>query len=641
MRPLPRLSPTAAVLLAAPGAILAIWGLLFAAGGLSPGATNLIAAGTTLPAGVIFGLIAIGWWPFCTPSRASLIAAGGLALFSLVAAASSLWSISAATSTGTAILAATYLGAFSLGMLLGPILKRPGVVFACGITAVASACSAWALCARSFAETTGVQFTPRLSGTLSLPNSLAILALAGTLGGLGLTAHKNPRLRALGGGVVGVNALALVLTSSRSGLGLALIGIFAMQLVLPAAPRMRLIGLLTLVPAVLFGFRIATWPAFTDTSKLVAAAGWGLLAATLSSILLGAGIAWIAARLLPGARPDAHEGRASRRSTLIAGGTLLVLFVALVAKAGGPVGTINAIRAGFTGPVGQSGVRIGIGSNLRDHWWQTAWDGFTAEPFYGWGAGTFRLLEQITRTPAYTTGSTHNALLEALAGTGVLGGLPFIVGGAALVVLIVRGVRRPRPKDAVGATVVGILAFAFLAQGMVDVDWSLAAQGVVVFAGIGAIAPALAQQSRILPRWRTIYATVAVLLITAGLFAVPFWLSERQTSQSESVLIDNPYQALVLAKSAHRFNPLAVGPLVVEADALEELGDHAGARRALEAAIRREPSNYEPFLAYGTYLAYSWNELEAGRQALERANALSGGDPSVRVVLDTLPPPTP
>ena len=221
MNPLPRFSPTAAALLAVPGVVLAIWGILFAAGGLAQGADSLIAAGTTIPAGVVFGLIAVGWWPYVVPSRTTLIAAGGLTVFALVAALSSRWSLSAGDSINTGILSAGYLGALALGVLLGPALRRPGVVFATGLTALATIASTWALIARSFATTTGVQFTPRLSGSLSLPNALAVLALTGVIGGFALCAHSDRRLRALGGGVVGVNMLALVLTSSRSGLGLA------------------------------------------------------------------------------------------------------------------------------------------------------------------------------------------------------------------------------------------------------------------------------------------------------------------------------------------------------------------------------------------------------------------------------------
>ncbi|MGI9116598.1 MAG: hypothetical protein ACR2JV_03035, partial [Gaiellales bacterium] len=98
MRPEPRFSPTAAVLLAAPAVVLSVWGVLFAAGGLSPGAADLIAASTAAPAGIVLGLMAIGWWPFELPSPAGLVAAGGLLVFSVVAALSGFWSLSATDS---------------------------------------------------------------------------------------------------------------------------------------------------------------------------------------------------------------------------------------------------------------------------------------------------------------------------------------------------------------------------------------------------------------------------------------------------------------------------------------------------------------------------------------------------------------
>jgi cytochrome c-type biogenesis protein CcmH/NrfG len=78
--------------------------------------------------------------------------------------------------------------------------------------------------------------------------------------------------------------------------------------------------------------------------------------------------------------------------------------------------------------------------------------------------------------------------------------------------------------------------------------------------------------------------------------------------------------------------------LLAEADALQELGDTQGAQAALRQAIELEPKNYEPWLAYGTYLAYSWGQLEQGRAALQQALLLSGNDGSVYVVVDTLPP---
>lgn len=639
MRPLPRLSPTAAVLLAAPAVILVLWGVLFGAGGIAPGASELIAAGTVLPAGVVLGLMTWGRWPFARPGTTTLLAAGGLALFTVVAALSGLWSLSAAQSESTAILASGYLGALVLGLLLGPALPRPGVVFSTGLTALATVASTWALIARSFAATTGVQLSPRLSGTLTLPNALAMLSLAGVFGGLALAAHRDVRLRALGGAIAAVNALALVLTSSRSGLGLTVIGIVVLLLVLPTPPRMRLAGLVAILPAIALGFRAARWTAFTAPEQSVQPAGWQLLIATAAAAALGAVIAALFHRVMPGNDPAGAPRRATRRTLLIAVGGIVLLGVAVVIRAGGIGGTIDAIRAGFTSPVGQAGVRVGIGSNYRDHWWATAWDGFTEKPWHGWGAGTFRLLEQITQSPTQVTDSAHNTILEVLAGVGLAGGIPFLIGGAALVVMAVTGIRRPRPDDAIGAAVIAIAALAFLAQGLVDVDWSLAAIGVIVYAGIGAIAPADHPQTPITAPWRAISGALCVGLVATGLFAVPFWLSARQTAESQNLIVDDPTTALTLAASAHRLNPLAVPPLLAEADARESLGDHIGARIALQEALRLEPSNYEAWLAYGTYLAFAWDDPEGGRKALQWAARLSGGDESVYVVLDAVPPP--
>ena len=629
------------MLLAVPAVLVAIWGVLFGAGGIAPGATELIAAGTALPAGVALGLMACGRWPFVLPNPASLVAAGGLALFAVVAALSGLWSLSPAQSVSTAILASGYLGALALGLLLGPTLRRPGTVFATGLTALATVASTWALIARSFGGSTGVQLSPRLSGTLTLPNALAVLALIGVFGGLALAAHRDIRLRALGGAIAAVNALALVLTSSRSGLGLTVIGIVILLLVLPTPPRLRLSGLVAILPAIVIGFRAASWTAFTAPEQSVQAAGWQLVIATAVAIILGAALAAFFHRVMPGNDPAGAPRRASRRTLLIAIAGLLLMAIAVVIRAGGIGATVAAIRAGFTSPVGQAGVRVGIGSNYRDHWWTTAWDGFTAEPLLGWGAGTFRLLEQTTRNPTQVTDSAHNTLLEVLAGVGLLGGLPFIAAGIALVVMALRALRRPRTDDATGVTVVVVASLAFLLQGLVDVDWSLAAVGVVVYAAIGAIAPVDRLQTRIAPAGRAIAGVLCIGLIAAGLLALPFWLSARQTVESQNLIVDDPTTALALAASAHRSNPLAVPPLLAEADARESLGDSAGARAALQEAIRLEPSNYEAWLAYGTYLAFSWDDPVGGREALQWAARLSGGDESVFVVLDAVPAPSP
>ncbi len=630
-----------AVVLAAPGGLAIALGTLFGAGGLSPGAAVLIAASTAIPAAAVLTLIAAGQWPYARPSNAALVAAGGLIVFTAMAALSMTWSLSLARSRDDAILAAGYLGALILGGLLAPAVRRPGLVVAVYLTGVASLASLIALVTRTFTFTTGVQFTPRLSGPLSLPNAMAIMALAGLIGSMALCIHRDRRLRALGGGLVGLNALALTLTSSRSGLGLAVLALLAVALVLPAGPRMRLVPLVALIPATAIGFRVASWPAFTDPSKLVAAAGWGLLAATAASVVLGALIAFAADPVARGAGldPDGPRGRASRRTLAIAGIVVLLGALAVVVRSGGPVGTVDAVRAGFSSPVSETGIRIGLGANFRDHWWGTAWRGFTNDPITGTGAGTFRLLEQTTSDPAFTTDSAHNTVLEAFAGTGIVGGLAMLIGGIGLVAMGVIGVRRARPGDEVGAVVAATAAIAFLLQGLVDVDWDLAAQGVAAFAAFGALGWSFAAASRPLPALRIGLAVLAVPLLVGGAFGVPTWLGARAVERSSALVAENPEAAYAAAISARRYDPLAVEPILAAADARERLGDPRGAQSLLVEAIDREPANYEPWLSYGILVGLSLGQTETGRVALERALRLSGGDPSVRGILDEYPPP--
>ena len=641
MPPLPRPSPLAAALLGAPCVALVAWGTLLASGGVALGSACLIAAGAALPAAVAVALVALGRWPFTPPSRRTLAAAVGLATFAAVAAVSAAWSLSPSTSLQTGILAAGYVGALVLGVVVAPILRRPGTVFAIGLAALATAASGAALVARSFAATSGVQFTPRLSGPLAIPNALAGLAVAGMLGGIALGAHRDARLRALGGAVGAVNGLALVLTSSRSGLGLGLLGAAVLVLVLPAAPRMRLTGAIAVLPAIAIGVEAATWDTFERTSKIVTPAGGRLVLATVAAIALGAAVAALAPRLLPGAGRAGDDARAARRVVAGAVAAVALALVAGVIAAGGPAATWDALRAGFTGSVDQTGVRIGIGANLRDHWWSTAWHGFADEPLRGWGAGTFRLLEQTTADPAFTTGSAHDSVLEALAGTGLVGGVPFVVAAIGLLAMAAAGALRPRRDDGAGAAAVAVGATAFLAQGLVDVNWSVAAVGVAMTAAIGAIAPPAGPVRAIAPRWRAGGAVLAAGLLAAGLFALPFWLAARDVTRSAEALRSDPVEALALAARARRADPLATAPRLAEADAYVELGQNASAQAALREAIRLEPANYEPLLAYGTYLAYAWNRPVEARTVLERALRLSGGDASVRGILDGLPGASP
>src|SRR5690606_26544720 len=142
--------------------------------------------------------------------------------------------------------------------------------------------------------------------------------------------------------------------------------------------------------------------AFETRPPIVPHAGIWLLLLAAAATALGA---VVSVRL--GERLDR---RARRRRGVPLTPRVALLVLALVAAAvvggvvaaGGPASAFDDLRHRVTEDVGaQEGVRqTSISANQRDHWWRTAWDAFLDEPLEGHGAGTFRLVEQYTRTPS-------------------------------------------------------------------------------------------------------------------------------------------------------------------------------------------------------------------------------------------------
>ena len=85
-------------------------------------------------------------------------------------------------------------------------------------------------------------------------------------------------------------------------------------------------------------------------------------------------------------------------------------------------------------------------SNFRTRWWENGLDAFRDAPWRGTGAGTFRTVETLARDPAHATVSPHNALVAALQGTGMLGGIAVLVAGVAIVAALVVGARRSQER---------------------------------------------------------------------------------------------------------------------------------------------------------------------------------------------------
>lgn len=608
-------------------ALAIAYALLRGDAGLSDDGAMVAKIGAAVAALVAGGLVAADVLRPPRLGSAGAIAAGALGVYAILAAVSVTWSISASASRDDAYTAFAYLAAYLAGATLVPALRRPYTTLCGAIGVLATLVSAWAIVARSFDGLTGVQLSARLTGSAGLPNVLAIIAVFGLLCGVALAAEADRRQRIAGGAIASLNACVILLTASRAGLLLGLIAAVTLLVLLDQRPLVRFGPLLAALPGALAGVFASTWHAFEARPPVVPHAGPQLLLLAAAASGLGALVAVRVGERLD-RQPRRRRGITLTPRVVLLGVALLVALGigAMIAK-GGPSDTYHSLKTQVIEDVGQQeGVRqTSLSANQRDHWWRTAWDGFLDEPLKGYGAGTFRLLEQTTRQPAQPTGSPHNIVLQGLAGIGLAGGLLIAVAGAAMLVAAVAGViGAPRGEEA-AAAVLALGASAVLVQALLDVDWDAVGVGVIAAGVLGALASRGVIEERGLAL-RSLGAGVALSAAALAILVVPPWLAERDVRRS--VNAESPQEALRLATKARDRDGLSVDALLAEADARAELDDRAGTIAALQEAVRLEPANYQPYLRQGIY-EFSWGNVIDANNLLVKAYYLSGAQPSI------------
>jgi hypothetical protein len=317
--------------------------------------------------------------------------------------------------------------------------------------------------------------------------------------------------------------------------------------------------------------------------------------------------------------------------TTAAGAALLLVVVVL-----GGVGDGDDPGGGRAVDETGSGRLTSLNANNRDHWWGTAWSGFREHPWTGTGAGTFRLLEQVTRDPAIPAENAHNVVLEALAGTGLLGGLLMATAGVALIAGAARGMAAVADDDRVLASALFVGAAAVFVQSLVEVDWDIEAVGVLATAGLGTLAarPGAADGGRAGgPLGRLAATQLAAWCVGFGVAAVPPWLAERAAADAELRILDDPRGALDRAEDARRLDRRSARALMILGEAREATGDTPGAKEAFEQAVRLEPRNYETWLRAGTQQHLNWDDARGALVTLGRALELSGGNATAAAAL--------
>jgi len=574
---------------AASGALLAF--ALFAAAGSSDARLFWIGLAAWLLAalGLVLRPTRLGW--------TALAFLGLLAVFAVWQAITIEWSIEPAASWNYANRTLVYLAFASIGLLVGSAMRRTWI--AAGLGALLTVVLLAALVAKVIPGLYGdYGRVARLRWPLAYWNELALLAAVTVPLGLWLAGRRDRPLRARVAGTlhVYVALVAVVLTFSRYGIALAVLGA-VVWIRLDRERLDSLIALLCAVPsaAVVAGIGLAL-PGIADDRQPHSVRVHDGLIFGLAFVVGGCVAAAAARRLL------AEEGNAPRRRRLAdaagAAGVAacVVVVIALVVRAGGPGDFVHARWHEFatTQSSSEAGRLGSASSGNRWAWWQQSWDAFTRHPGGGTGAGSFRLTSTVSAHNAeQSTVEPHNTPLQFLTETGIVGFLLYAGVIASVVAAVVRG-----PRDRATQALALVLLLGWL-HSILDIDWSFVATQGPLFAVAGVLVarPGAPVRRRLRPAAAVAVCTLAALY---SLFA-PWYSGQRLQDAYNAVGRGDLVATIDAARDAHTLDPLALEPIQLLAFTLEGARDFSGAKRYFVLETKREPQNPETWYDLGQF----------------------------------------
>jgi hypothetical protein len=587
--------------------LAALLATMFHAGGASSLGVAL-GAGLPLVALIVAcALAAVGRIRPLQAPRAAWIALAALAAWAGVAFASISWSLLPANSWIDALRTVCAAASFACGLWLAPRLGRP-LAYAClGVTALAGISVGWAIIARSSARFLGPTGTTRLQEPLPYPNALGILCAAAILAALWTATRRELALRVGGGAVIGLCLYALPLTGSRGSV-LALVAGLAVwlsleprRLELAAALAAGFVGAL---PSILYGASLPTFAALPDDLQTPLAAGPGIVAAGVAAIVAAGALSPLALALV-----DRMAAPVQARATRVlawAGGAVAALgVIAYAVRHGGPLGAVQHVWDGLAGGggVGNGTSRLtSVSGNLRGRWWHEGWHAFTSSPWYGHGADTFAVIDNLLR-PSYdgNTKEEHSAALHVLAGLGLLGAVPAVI---ALVAIAWAGITALQRQSAERPAAIAVLAVltAFVLHAQLDWDWTFTVLTMLAFSLAGMLAASAREPTRIAPDARLLCGLAIPALGVSLALALTPYLSDHALARSRTLQAQGRLdEALIEADLAHGFFPLSQDPLLQQADLMLALGRRRQVESTVAHMIRLQPLDWTVWSNAGLY----------------------------------------
>jgi hypothetical protein len=570
---------------------------------------------------VLLGVI-VGVLPRRPLRARAWIAVGLLAAFFAWTWLAAGWSQSEEQTLAETARLASYLGVLVLGLCL---MTRVGVrAMLYGLASAIAIVSALAVLSKLVPSWFAADSTANLYATGRLRYPFDYSDGVGEFAALGIplllfaaTGARTLVARGLAAAALPVVVLCLAMTVSRGGILAAFIGLvfffalapdrlpkLATAVVVAAASAVELVALLDRP-----GLRnlLGVAPAGERHSMLAIA-----IAVALITGLTQAAITFGGRRV---ARP--HWSRFSPRGALGVGYlfvTAAVVSVAILIA----TGAAQHLWTEFKQPnppkaASTYGRLLSIAGSHRYQYWQVATHAFTAHPVKGIGPGTFQFYWAQHQTLGEYVKNAHSLWIETLAETGIVGLV--LIAGFFLFALIAGGRRAAQlPSEfrlPVATAVAGVAAFG--AAAAFDWVWQIGVMPLIALLLVAvALGPVHHRERRLRSRSRIPVARLAlVVAAAAGLWAIIVPLSSTiAVRQSQSAVRTGDFRAALSdAATAQKIEPGAASPRLQHALVLEQLGDIAGAVRAIGQATAREPTNWQ------LWLVASRLQTEAGQPA--------------------------
>lgn len=582
-------APRAGVALLA-GAAAVVGGALFFGGGSGAGSLVWVGGGAVLLAAAA----ALAGVPLPSPGRAGTALLGLLAALVAWTGASVSWSVAPDRSWDSTNRGLAYLAFLALGLAVGSLGPRALRTAAAGLALLTGLALVWALAGKAVPALfpDGAR-AARLRSPVGYWNGLALVADVAVP--LGLWAATRGR-RTAGALLVYAATVGVLLTSSRTGVGVAVLAALAWVGLARERVRGAVVALLAAAP----GAAVAGWaftrPALVDDGQpLDARRGDGLRLA----LLLLAGAALVAALVRATDRPlPARFGRVLAVSAAVAAAVALVGFVVAV---GNPVAWAGEQ---FTRgeAVNTPGRLASLSSNNRWQWWNEAWDVFLRDPAAGAGAGAFEVARRRVRPNAVSVTEPHSVPLQLLADLGVVG-FALGLGAAAAALAVARSaLARLDGGERAAAAALALAPAIWLAHGLVDYPWDFLAVTAPVLVATGALASAgrVRGLSPAVPGGVRGAVVAAALAVLASLAAPA--LADRSVRDATLALDRGDLSAADAAVDrARALDPFALEPLYIRAAVALRRGDERGALRAYADATSVQPDNPESWYARGVF----------------------------------------